>query len=75
MQRTAAAANAAPWNSSPYSLCPLFSENLRYIKFKNLDEIAITTNVYLYKHYKKTKFYVAMFHTSLNWLLEAKRGQ
>ena len=37
------------------SLCPLFSENLRYIKFKNLDEIAITTNVYLYKHYQKTK--------------------
>ena len=37
------------------SLCPLFSENLRYIMFKNLDEIAITTNVYLYKHYQKTK--------------------
>ena len=37
------------------SLCPLFSENLRYIKFKNLDEIAITTKVYLYKHYEKTK--------------------
>ena len=27
----------------------------RYIKFKNLDEIAITTNVYLYNHYQKTK--------------------
>ena len=37
------------------SLCPLFSENLRYIKFKNLDEIAITTKVYLYKHYEKAK--------------------
>ena len=37
------------------SLCPLFSENLRYIKFKNLDKIAITTNVYLYKHCQKTK--------------------
>ena len=32
-----------------------FSENLRYIKLKNLDEIAIVTNVYLYKLYQKTK--------------------
>ena len=27
------------------NLCPLFSENLTYIKFKNLDEIVIATNV------------------------------
>ena len=37
------------------SLCRPFSENLKYIKFKNLDEIAIKANVYLYKHYQKTK--------------------
>ena len=29
------------------SLCPLFSENLRSIKFKNLDKITIITNVNL----------------------------
>ena len=28
---------------------------LQIHKFKNLDEIAIRTNVYLYKHYKETK--------------------
>ena len=40
-------------------LCPLFSENVRYIKFKNADEIAITTNVYLNKHYQYTKNFMS----------------
>ena len=38
-----------------WSLCPLFSQKLRYIKFKNLDQITIKNNVYLYQHYQKTK--------------------
>ena len=29
-------------------MCTLFSDSVRYIKFKNLDETATTTNVYLY---------------------------
>ena len=56
--------------NSVESLCPLFSENLRYIKFKNLDEIAITNNVYLYKHYQKTKTlcrHVSRFPTFTAW--------
>ena len=58
------------------SLCPLFSENLRYIKFKNLDKIAITTNVYTcISIARKPKLYVAIFHASLHLLLEAKQGQ
>ena len=47
-----------------------FTENLRYIKLKNLDEIVITTNVYLYKHYQKTKTlrrHVSRFPTFTTW--------
>ena len=32
-----------------------FLKILRYIKFKNLDQITIKNNVYLYQHYQKTK--------------------
>ena len=41
--------------------------------FENLDQIAITINVYLYEHYQKTKIYVAMSHASLHLLLQAKQ--
>ena len=43
---------------------PIFSEDLKYIKLKSLDETAITTNVYLYKHYEKTKTSRARRHVS-----------
>ena len=33
----------------------IFLKLIRYIKFKNVDEIATMTNVYLYGHYQKTK--------------------
>ena len=36
-------------------LVSVTSLKLKYIKFKNLDQIVITTNVYLYEHYQKTK--------------------
>ena len=37
------------------SLCLLFSQNSLYIWFNNLDEIAITNNIYLCSHSQKTK--------------------
>ena len=56
---------------STWSLYPLFSESLRYIKFKNLDEIAIITNVYLHLKVsclpKKTLLFASMIALQKWW--------
>ena len=54
------------------SLCPLFFENFRYIKFKKLDEITITTSVYQYKHCQKTKTLCRHVLRFPNLMFEAK---
>ena len=44
------------WSENVFKSCVrYFLKKLRYIKFKNLDEIAIKTNIYLYQHHQKTK--------------------
>ena len=49
---------------------------LKIHEVKNVDEIAIITNVYPYEHYQKTKALCRhVSYASLRLLLQAKRGQ
>ena len=68
--------------SGPQMMVPSLLQSAKIINFfsyftlfKNLDEIAITTSVYLYKHCQKTETlcrHVLRFPTFTTW---TKRGQ